>query len=193
MGMVLTNPWLIDLVVKGRLMDKSTTRAMITTTVNLTGFSGAFEPNVVPSEVYAQFDMRLLPGVTPDEIVAKFRQAINNDPAIEFTMLSQSLANVSIWEDDPFYQAMTFHAAAVHSDGGKNRIVAGPVTSPGFTDCKFLRPLGARCYGMMPFVVTTEELETMHGHNERISVDNMHKGVKALLRAVVDVAAVPVK
>ena len=46
-------------------MENPLTRAALINTVHLTGLEGSNAPNVVPAEVYAILDCRILPGVDP--------------------------------------------------------------------------------------------------------------------------------
>ena len=183
-GFVLTRPALQNALVEGKLLANPGTAAAMTDTVNITGFGGANEPNVVPAEVWAQLDCRLLPGHKPDDLLAELK-ALVNDPNIRFEELHRAEANASPWDDD-FYRALARHAVA-----GKSGVVVGPVLSPGFTDSLHLRPLGARAYGFVPFATSQEDAGTMHGENERVSRDNVVDGLRSLFRAVVDVAALP--
>lgn len=184
-GWVLRHPALVRLLVKGQLMDNPLTRAILIDTVNLTGFSGAKEPNVVPSRVQANVDSRLLPGTDPDEMAARIEKIVADAgvEGVHFEPTSQMNGAVSPW-DDPFYEAL-----ARRSVEGLPEAVAGPALSPGFTDSIYLRELGVRAYGMVPFVLTEDDLRTMHGDDERVSIENLERGTRALWRAVLDVAA----
>jgi acetylornithine deacetylase/succinyl-diaminopimelate desuccinylase-like protein len=41
----------------------------------------------------------------------------------------------------------------------------------------------------VPFILTEEELRTMHGDNERVSTENLERGVRVLYRALITLAA----
>ena len=102
---------------------------------------------------------------------------------IRFEVISANPGNVSEW-DDPVYQALARYAVE-----GEENSVAGPVISVGYTDSNYLRPLGVRAYGFVPVVVTDEEMQGFHGHNERISQQNIEDGLKKLFSAVLEVSA----
>lgn len=167
----------------GRLQQENAGRALLTDTIHVTGFFGGLEVNVVPSEVSANLDCRLLPGTSPDAMLARL-QALVPDPNIRFEVLDRSDANESP-TDDPFYRALARHSVA-----GRTDAVAGPTLSPGFTDSLLLRPLGVRAYGLSPFEVTIDEAATQHGHGEHVSVENVRNGLRIVLGAVVEVSAV---
>jgi acetylornithine deacetylase/succinyl-diaminopimelate desuccinylase-like protein len=185
-GFVLQRPLLVDWFVTGRLMSKPPTRAGITNTCQVTGFRGkGSAPNVIPSEVAAIIDCRLLPGTTPETVLAELKALVAGVEGIEFTVLNADGANESTWQD-PFFDALARHAVGSRTDA-----IAGPVLSPGYTDSLLARPKGTRAYGMVPFEVTQEELATMHGRDERVSKANVTRGLEVLFRAVVDVSATP--
>lgn len=187
-GFILERPVLVDALVVSTLLEKPLTRAIITNTVNLTGFSGALSPNVVPSEVAAQYDLRLLPGTTAEEALDEVKKLVGDIPGIRYEIIDQRAAAVSEW-DDPLYRALARHVVEVAKRDGIPRAIVGPVISPGFTDSILLRAKGVKAYGFVPFVVTAEDAGTMHGDGERVSRRNVRRGLETLLRAVIDVSS----
>lgn len=182
-GAVLKSKGLTNALAVGRLMDHPLSRAMITDTVNVTGFGGAGEPNVVPSEVWAHLDIRMLPGTRSADMLAEMRALTAHVPGIRFEVLQDLEAAVSS-VDDPVYAAIARNLQAEFPDAA-----VGPLVMPGTTDSQVLRPLGVQAYGLAPFVMDQELLRGMHGHDERIHVDNLANGLRVMLRIVLDVAA----
>lgn len=182
-GFVLRRPVLVRMLVMGKLLKNPPARATLFDTVNVTGFEGKKEPNVIPSEVSAILDCRVLPGTRPVDLFVELRRVVD-DPNVSFEVLDMMGGGESTWED-PFFSAMARHAV-----DGRPNVVAGPALSPGYTDSLHLRKKGVRAYGFVPFEVTKEELNGYHGRNERVSVANVHRGLRALFRAVVDVSVV---
>lgn len=180
-GFVLARPALINAFVMGKLLDNPATKAAITNTCQVTGFHGGFEPNVIPSEVNATIDCRLLPGAKPRELLAELVKLVGDDK-VTFEVLQEAESNSSPWEDP------VFEALARHAIDGRKDVVAGPVLSPGYTDSIYARPKGTISYGFVPFEVPKEEVATMHGENERVSLENIRRGFKTLLSAVAEIA-----
>lgn len=181
-GFVLKRPALVRAFVLGKLMESPPARATLFDTCNVTGFEGKKEPNVIPTETSAILDCRVLPGTRPIDLFVELRKTVD-DPLVSFEILDRSEPAESTW-DDPFFSAL-----ARHAKDGRPNVVAGPALSPGYTDSLYLRRKGARAYGFTPFEVSQEEMKGFHGKNERVSVANVHRGLRALFRAVVDVAA----
>lgn len=180
---VMTRPASVRSLVKGKLLSNPATAAMITDTVHLTGLDGFNEPNVVPSEVAAILDCRIQPDTDPKILLTELEGMFEDMPWIRFEVIHSLAGNGSPW-DDPFYAALASHLEAQDPNG-----VAGPIVSVGFTDSIVFRPLGVRAYGIEPFSVSGDELATMHGHGERVSIDNLRRGLRVLFGAVVDVSA----
>ena len=182
-GAILQSPALVRLFLRRRLMSNPLTRAAVTDTLHVTGYSGALQPNVVPVESWVHIDARLLPGTEPDDAERELIELVD-DPLVRFERIQAEPAAVSNW-DDPVYDALARRAVE-----GMPEAVTGPVISVGFTDSIYLRSLGVQAFGFVPFAITQDEATTMHGNGERVSIANLHRGVQVLYRAVVDVAAV---
>jgi acetylornithine deacetylase/succinyl-diaminopimelate desuccinylase-like protein len=183
---VLTRPGLARRVLQRRLMADPLTRAGITDTLHVTGYGGANAPNVVPSEVWFQIDSRVLPGTTPEEMVAEVEALLADIEGVRVELTGSWGASVTEWRGDPFYDAL---ARNIAEEG--DHIVAGPAVSVGFTDSLYLRPLGVKAFGFVPFAAPPEELVTMHGSGERVSSEEVRRGLRVLYEAVVEVAADP--
>ena len=184
-GFILRHPALVDLFVTGKLMGVPPTRAALTNTCQVTGFDGkGSAPNVIPSEVAAIVDCRVLPGTAPETLLAELKTLVA-DEGISLEVVQSSPSSESTW-DDPLYDAL-----ADHLTRGRTDVVAGPAISPGFTDSNLARPKGAKAYGLVPFEIDEELLRTMHGKNERVPVAQVKRGFELLFRSVVDAAGRP--
>ncbi len=65
--------------------------------------------------------------------------------------------------------------------------VFAPMMSTGATDSRFLRAKGVACYGLLPLPVTQEDSDSVHNHNERVSIASISYGVKMTWRIVEEV------
>ncbi len=182
-GYVMQRPTLVDWLALGQLEAEPGTRAAIRDTCQVTGFSGMFAPNVVPSEVSAQIDCRVLPGRDPAALLRDLK-ALVDDPNVDFEVLHAARATESP-SDDPFFRALLRHTRALGP-----HVVSGPVLSVGFTDSIYARPLGVRAYGLVPVEIPRALAETMHGERERVPEASFVQGLQVLWNVVVDTAAV---
>lgn len=185
-GRVLQTRWLVRTLAWPQLKAEPTMRAALHDTIHLTGTYGEpGSPNVVPSQVSATYDCRLLPGTEPDRQLARMKLLTRRIEGIEFEVISRDPSNGSS-TDDPLYEAIAHYAVE-----DRPWAVAGPFLSVGFTDSLLLRPVGAVAYGYVPFELSAEVAQTMHGHDERVPVDQVGEGLRRLLSITLDFAADP--
>lgn len=59
-----------------------------------------------------------------------------------------------------------------------------PEMTSGFTDSRIYRLRGIPAYGFVPCLLQPEELAGVHGHNERMSVENIRLGLQVLYEVV---------
>lgn len=158
--------------------------ALLTNTIAITRLEGSAKVNVIGPQAVAELDCRLLPGWTVDRWVEQLRKVIADDH-IRIDVLLNFPPSQSPLET-PLRQAL---AAAVH----RLFPMAGLAVSslPGFTDSHFFRERGLVAYGFDPFAVTPEQLRSIHGNDERISLEAFRNGVRLLWEAVYDFAAEP--
>jgi carboxypeptidase PM20D1 len=64
-------------------------------------------------------------------------------------------------------------------------VVTAVSLSPGITDARFFRARGATAYGWCPLMLTPDLLATIHGHDERIALDDFEKAMSATTDVVV--------
>ncbi len=178
-GSILKSRLLTSVLVKPKLKATPTTNATMLDTVHLTGMMGAEAPNVVPSSVRAQYDCRLRPGTTPEEHLARLENAVEGIEGISFEIVHQMASNGSPADSDLF---RTIGHYAVED---RPYAAAGPLLAVGFTDSLLVRPIGVEAYGYVPFEIAPEILETMHGHRERVPVDQIPEGLRRLYSIVV--------
>ncbi|HMV68911.1 MAG TPA: M20/M25/M40 family metallo-hydrolase [Myxococcota bacterium] len=184
-GAVLRSPGLTRSLAAGRLMDNPLSRALLTNTVNITGFGGAREPNVVPSEAWAQLDVRLLPGVTPEVMLAELKALVGEEPWLRWEVLDQAAA-VESPTDDPLFRSIVDNVQRAWPEAA-----VGPFIMMGSTDATIVRPLGVHAYGIVPFELSQDELRGFHGNDERLHRDQLGKGLEVMLRILLDAAAKP--
>ena len=143
---------------------------------------GGIRHNVIPTEVTATLNVRTLPGESIDKVVARLKKAVR-DPLVTIEITERG-------EDAPVsdHRGPMF-AAIVESVRALNPAMAVvPYMSTGATDSARLRRLGVQAYGVLPFPLTQEDEDRMHGNDERIPLDSLHFGTRLIFDAVRRVA-----
>ena len=54
----------------------------------------------------------------------------------------------------------------------------------GGTDSQFFQEKGVDCYGIIPVMVSEDDIQTMHGIDERLSIENLSMGTKIVYKTV---------
>jgi acetylornithine deacetylase/succinyl-diaminopimelate desuccinylase-like protein len=156
--------------------------AMLQTTVVPTMLRAGNKINVIPNSAEAQIDVQRMPGETREEVLARFKQVIN-DNAIEITFVPgpQMPVTEASPSTTPLFQAMQRAINRVYP-----RDVIVPFMARNGSDSSFLRAHGMAVYGVPLFLKEGEN--RMHGNDERISPKNLEDGVELLWQIVVEMA-----
>ena len=132
---------------------------------------GQTKTNVIPDIVDIDVDIRTLPGEGADEVEAHLRSALGDlYDDVETTALMNDESSLSR-PDTVLWDVMQ---SAVNRPFPSSRLL--PLISPGFTDARVHRELGAVAYGaglLSPSVSPAEFGARFHGHNERIDVESL--------------------
>jgi acetylornithine deacetylase/succinyl-diaminopimelate desuccinylase-like protein len=157
--------------------------SMLRDTISPTMLSAGVRNNVIPAEARAILNVRLLPGDTIDTLVLDLQKLVN-DPLVKFEVQTDAglAAPPSSLEND-FYADIT--KVAAQEFGGAPVL---PYQSPWATDSAQLRLHNVQSYGLWPFPLTAEDLQRMHGNDERIPVASFVKGIDVEARIVAEFA-----
>jgi len=160
-----------------------TYNSMLRTSIVPTIIKGGFRSNVIPGDAEATLDVRAVPDEDIPALAASLRKLIN-DPAVEVIpppTLGRPATPPSKLETDMF-RAL---------EGSQARLFPGVVTLPmmltGATDSAQLRAKGVQAYGLGS-VAGDRERASVHGNDERISIEGLGKFVEFIYWAVVEVA-----
>lgn len=160
----------------GTLAENKFTAAIQKNTISLTTLrAGVGDPpkaNVIPSTAEATLDCRLLPGVNGDEFISEIKARIN-DPRVTVETISRSADPGSSNAQTPLF-AVIQNAIKLNYPGA----IVSPMLVPYGTDSVKLRERGVIAYGLIPMVLDTATLATMHSDEERIPVDSFYTGIR---------------
>ncbi len=155
--------------------------AMLHNTVTPTLLNAGTKINVIPSVAEGQCDSRVIPGCSAQDVEREVRALIGDQVEIEF------LGDTPGLESDfrtPLFETIS-HVMAHHAPDAP----VLPYLVVGATDARHVTKLGTKVYGFCPMRAPAEELDTVHGHNERISIENLAFGTRVLFDVVTEFAA----
>lgn len=132
--------------------------------------SSATVANEMSQKASAILDCRLLPGTDKEKFIKDMKRTLGSRISIKVLLEGPSA------EPSPtnhFFDLMSESLRAVHPNAHTI-----PILFPASTDNNYFRRKGIPVYGIIPSVLDTQLFETVHSSNERIGVDNLHKGIE---------------
>jgi acetylornithine deacetylase/succinyl-diaminopimelate desuccinylase-like protein len=153
------------------------TQPLLRDTISLTMFSGGYKINVLPERAELGLDCRMLPDTDEQEFLANLGRIVD-DPAITFEFIDcpSGPASVAPWSDDSPFAAIE-QACRAHAPSA----IVTPSLFVAGTDGRFFRQRGVPSYGLLPCLLTADDLKGYHGIDERLSTENLTLGTKIIL------------
>ncbi len=176
--MVLSNMWLF----KGlffRIIGKNPKgAALFRTTVAPTMLAGSEAPNVLASQAKVVLNIRALPGVPVAHVVERLQTLAGQDIHIE-VFFDGGESKVSSVESKAW---KTIHSA-VQQNLGQDIIVA-PYLMTATTDSRLYQRIAKDVYRFDPFPSAGQDLASIHGVNERLSLDSLERGIRFFIQVI---------
>ncbi len=165
--------WILDLLGKSSGGEMN---ALMRTTVAFTQMEGSSARNVIPPEAKMVANMRLNPADSVESALAYLRKTVGND-AVEITALEANEPSPVSETDCPAWDKV---AAAVASTW-RGCIVA-PYLMVQCSDSRHYGKISNHVYRFSAMDLSAEERATIHGNNERIRLETVHKAVEFYIR-----------
>ncbi len=165
----LDDPEGLEQVIRGDRM----LNAITANTISLTTCHAGIKTNVIPAVAEASLDCRLLPGTDHRRWMEEVQDVID-DPRVQVELTFQSETEPS----DPDSELVQIAGEVIREYDEEALFV--PTISSWFTDSRVCRRMGTPAYGFIPFLLTAEDYAGIHGHNERVSIENLRMGAQIL-------------
>jgi acetylornithine deacetylase/succinyl-diaminopimelate desuccinylase-like protein len=149
--------------------------AVLFSTISPTMVNGGYRVNVIPSEVTATLDVRLLPDEDPEQFISALREVID-DENINVDWASRNMRpGASTPLDTDAFRVIEQVLQEIY---GATVI---PTMSTGATDMAYLRALGINCYGIGPAIDAEDGPLGFGAHSdqERIIEAELYRFVRA--------------
>lgn len=159
--------------------------AVLRNGISPTLISGGTRSNVIPTECQATLNVRTLPGVAIDDVLARLR-ALIDDPHVTLHVRASGDDAPASPIDSPMFRAIAESAASLAPG-----LLTVPYLSTGATDSAALRKAGIACYGILPFPLTQGDEDRMHGADERVSLEALAFGVRLVHGVVTRMTSAP--
>ena len=143
-----------------------------------------FRGNVIPGSAEATINFRTIPGTTPEELIDEVKRVIGDD-RIEVKHPGSTAPRPM--QESPasglFYEALVKHAKATYPGA-----LVTPYLFQAVTDAGAWRSRGIPVYGIYPYPISSQDLQRMHGNDERVPVASLESGVRMIKGLLLEVA-----
>jgi carboxypeptidase PM20D1 len=192
--LLFANLWLSGPLVERALSAKPSSNAMVRSTTAVTMFTGSPQQNQLPARAAAVVNFRILPGDSRESILKHAAEVID-DPRVEFSVLpfNSEPSPVSPVTSPAYAMLETTIQQTLGAAAGRDPLVVAPYLVVGATDARWYAALTPHVYRFLPLRMTTEDLQRMHGTNERISIENYAELVRFYAQLLLNVNAVELK
>ena len=179
---LFANRWLTNGLLLRQLSGSPASNAMIRTTVAPTMIEGGFQENVLPSQVSATVNLRILPGETT-ETVKKHMEEVIDDNRITISKIGEFTKDPSFVSPTSSFGFQTIQKTIL--EVFPNVIVAPSLVVAG-TDSRHYKNVSKNIYRFLPVKLNKSDLGRIHGINERISVENYQQAIRFYRRLMVN-------
>ncbi len=177
---LLSNLWLTGGLVKRMMAADPRARSLLHTTTAATMIDGGIKENVVPQQASATVNFRLLPGTSPEDVLAHVEEVIDDEWVTAQLGLTTTPAPPSSVDSD-IYRAIAQSTREVHPNA-----VVVPALLVGATDSRHYRELCDQVYRFTGLRLHLDDVGGFHGTNERMRVDYYADGVRIMMRMMIN-------
>ncbi|MBN1266788.1 MAG: M20 family peptidase [Anaerolineales bacterium] len=182
---IFANQWLFSGILRKILEDNPQMNASIRTSIAATIIHGGIKENILPREVYANLNIRLLPGDSIDDVLNHLRSVIRDDRVkITLTGNCRNEASPVSPTDVPAFEILKASIGRTYGD-----IPTTPYLMLGGSDARYYAAVSSHIYRFSPMVLTSEELDSVHGINERTRVDDFANNVRFFIDLILNWSA----
>lgn len=176
------NLWLTGGLVADTMSEDRLTNSFVRTTTALTMINAGIKENVIPQRAEAKVNFRLLPGDTPDTVVSRVAELVD-DPLIEISYDN--------WDQIPGVSDYTGGGFTVISDAVLSvypEVVVVPSLLTATTDTRHYLDLTDNQYRFHGILVGTSQAKSIHGTDEYIDITSYENSI-AIARQMLTLAA----
>jgi len=174
LGIVFANLWLFSSLICFIFSRNPTTDSLIRTTQAVTVFNSGEQENILPGEAVCLVNHRILPGDTISRLKKRHTQVLKDRGLI--------IEDAGNWPSNNPLPARDIKGggflliqkilAATHPGA-----IAVPFLVNGSTDSKYYKDLTDQILRFTPLVLTPGDIATIHGVNEKVSLENLKNGL----------------
>ncbi len=172
--LLFANTWLFGPLADAILSEMPAINAGIRTTTAVTMLQGSVRDNVLPIKASAVVNFRILPGDTTESVIERVKkiiddEAISVEPYDGFGSNPSPVADT----DSAGFRVLSEVIRQVSPD-----TIVAPRLVVGATDARHFNEISRNSFRFIGMELGPEELDGIHGTNERLSVESYTEAVK---------------
>lgn len=171
-GFMMRNQWLSAPLLTWTMSRDRVSNALVRSTTAVTMFNAGIKDNVISQKAEAKVNFRLLPGVSPEDLIRDVKELIN-DPAISVTS--------NDWKQGPpvsDVEGVGFQRVAAAIQSVLPSAVVTPSMLTATTDTVHYVGLTESIYRFHPYTLPSDDVGKVHGTDERVAVDSVETAVE---------------
>ena len=177
--MIFANLWcfspVLNLIAK---LSGGQMNAIARTTLAFTQMEGSKGINVIPPYARMASNSRIVPGETMESVLARIKKTVNDDK-VEIRIINGMNPSVISRTDCEGFERVK---AAV-GDTWQEALVS-PYLMTACSDSRHWGEISDKVYRFSPLTLTKEEQASIHGNNEKASVEAIKKSVEFYIRLI---------
>ena len=172
---IFANFWLFGSMLKKELSNAPSTNALMRTTTAPTMIRGGIKENILPTRASAKINLRILPGEDIDFVYNYVKETIN-DPRV----LIMKPDSAERFNPSPISDINSFGFKVIQRSIQEifPEAVVAPTLVIAITDTRYFTRLSDNIFRFTPVLLTRQDLDRIHGINERLSVEGYKDAIR---------------
>ncbi|MBY6210349.1 M20 family peptidase [Microbulbifer agarilyticus] len=168
----MANQWLTGPLVESAILANESSASGIRTSTAATMLKGSSKSNILPTRASAVVNFRIMPGETAESVVTRVRSVID-DPRVSIEPFMASNPSPVSSIDAYGYRLIEKNIRELDPN-----VLVAPYLVQGGTDSKHFYGLSDAVYRFLMVRVTPETVNTFHGIDERLGVEDFANGIR---------------
>ncbi|MBT8220476.1 MAG: M20 family peptidase [Bacteroidia bacterium] len=179
--LAFSNRSIFKSMILGTLGSSNSTNALIRTTTSPTIFNAGIKENVIPTSSRAVINFRILPGETPDDVLAHVIKVVD-DPRVDIKVIGAGRNPSPVSPiDNKAYETLERSIKEIFPN-----ILTSPNLVVGGTDSRHFSSISPNIYRFVPFRITPENQACFHGIDERVPVEEFEDAIRFYRRLIIN-------
>lgn len=191
--MLFANTWLFGGILKKRLVESKLLNATIRTTTAPTIIEAGVKDNVLPARAEAVVNFRILPGDDLRSVYEMVLERIHDERVKVTPFEGDTLEGDSGWNPSPVADTESAYFLRLSRliKETFSSVMVSPYLVLGGTDARRYAAVTDNALRFMPVMLDKSELQSMHGVNERLSIENCGRLVGFYIAYIQEMANLP--